>query len=148
MGRKRDLAGVLVGVCLGLAVGWLVFRGEMPSTPEWVGSQDGTDAALIIVVETQANLDMVRRAVSTDRVVASSSTGFAIEPQRVVVLSLESAGEILMMAGWQDRPLEIVDVGRQLDKDTAAAGKPTGIASLVNKPTLTRGEAYLLLSSM
>ena len=103
---------------------------------------------LVIVVETQGNLDIVRRAVSTDRVVASSSTGLAIEPQRLIVTSLESAGEILTMAGWQDRPLEIVDLGRRIRNDAPAAKNLEGIAALVNKPTLTRGEAYRLLGSM
>ncbi len=131
-----------------MIAGWLIWGAEKPGMPDWVGSPDASDAVLVIVVETQGNLDIVRRAVSTDRVVASSSTGLAIEPQRVVVTSLESAGEILTMAGWQDRPLEIVDLGRRIREDAPAAKNLEGIASLVNKPTLTRGEAYLLLSSM
>ena len=148
MDGRRDLAGALIGFCLGLAVGWLSWSGDSRAVHQWADSLQGRDAVLVIAVETQGNLDAVRRAVSKDRIVASSKTGFAIHPQRLVVTSLESAGELLTMAGWQDRPLEIVDVGRRLREDDVADKQLESIASLMNKPTLTRGEAYRLLRSM
>ena len=62
--------------------------------------------------------------------------------------SVESAGELLMLAGWQDRSLEIMDVGRSLRNGDAAKENLDGVASLANKPTLTRAEAHQLLRSM
>ena len=148
MDGRRDLAGVLIGVCLGLLIGWLLWSGDSRAIQQWAGSLQGKDAVLVIAVKTQANLDAVRSAVSKDRIIASSQTGFAIDPQRIVVTSLEFAGELLTMAGWQDRPLQIVAVERRLREDDGADKKLTDTASLMNKPTLTRGEVYRLLKSM
>lgn len=148
MGDRSLWIGILAGLCLGLCAGWLVFSGDGPAAREWAGGPFGKDAVLIVVVETPGNLDVVRRAVSTDRIVASSEVGIAIDPRRLVVTSLESAGDLLMRAGWQDRPLEIVDIGRRLREDGVAERKLDDVASLMNKPTLTRGEAYRLLSTM
>lgn len=148
MRERRVLAGVIAGLCVGLAAGWLVWKRDTASSATWTSSLLGSEPVLVIEVETRRSLDIVRRAVSTDRVVASTETGFAVEPQRVVVTSVEFAGELLAMAGWQDRPLEIIEIGRRIREDTSTDTRLSNVASLMNKPTLTRGEAYLLLNSM
>jgi hypothetical protein len=86
--------------------------------------------------------------VAPDRLVATSSQGLAISPQRVVVTSVEYAGDLLARAGWLDRTLEIVDIRRQSREEAPVDAKLARIASLMNKPTLTRGEAHFLLNSM
>jgi hypothetical protein len=148
MDGRRYLSGGLVGLCLGLMLGWLLWSEHEPEIPKWTGTPKGADAVLVIVVETQQNLEVVRRSVSPSRVVASSRGGLAITPQRVVVTSLEHAGELLTTAGWPDRPLEIVDIRRQSRKDDPVDQRLARIASLLNEPTLTRGEARLILDSL
>jgi hypothetical protein len=115
---------------------------------EWAESQQNADAVLVIVVGTRENVEVIHRSVSPDRIVAHSDTGLAIAPQRLVVESLESAGEILTIAGWSDRPLEILNFERRQPENNGADEKLTRINSLMKKPTLTQGEAYFLLNSM
>ena len=148
MCRWRDLGGVFVGLLVGLTVGWLLWSGGASTAQSWAANLGHSDAVVVIAVETEQNLDRVRRSVSSERILVNSDTGFAVEPQRIVVTSLEFAGEILAMAGWQDRPLEIVYVRRRARTDEEEDEQASRIAALVNKPTLTRGEAYVLLNSM
>ena len=150
MGGFRVLAGVLAGLCLGLAIGWLLWKQDtsVPAPDTWAGSLWETEAVLVIAVETAGNLEVVRRAVSPERIVASSQAGFAVEPQRLVVTKLESAGQLLARAGWQDRPLEILHVGPRVRDAAPIDERLASVASLMNKPTLTRGEAYRLLGTL
>lgn len=154
MAKSRGLGGMVAGLAIGLVTGWLSWGEGVASAQEWIGSARTQNSVLVISVETEQRLADVRQAVKQQRVVASSEAGFALESQgveRVVVRSLESAGEILAMAGWQDRPLEIVAIGRRVrsvDDSDSKTDQATRIATLANKPTLTRGEAYLVLKSL
>jgi hypothetical protein len=140
----------LAGLLLGLGLGLLLFRAEadLPSMPRVeIARAFDQEAVLIVAVETPENLAVVRRAVSADRLVASSEHGFAIEPRRLVVTRLERAGDLLGKAGWSDRPLEIVHVGPR-ERESAQAGRLSDVAELVDEPTLTMGEAYRLLGTL
>jgi hypothetical protein len=148
MRGRQDLRGLLVGLCLGLTLGWLLWSGHGPEIPRWAGGLRGADTVLVIVVHSRANLEAIRRSVSPDRIVARSEAGLAIAPQRVVVTSLELAGDLLTLAGWSDRALEIVDLGRRSRNEAAGNKRLSRVAALMNKETLTLGEAYSLLSSM
>jgi hypothetical protein len=148
MGERRCLYGILIGLCFGLTSGWLLWSGHGPNIREWAESQRNADTVLVIVVGTEANVEAVHRSVSPGRIVAHSDSGLAVTPQRLIVESLESAGEILMMAGWSNRPLEIVDIKGRPREDNVVDEKQARNNSLMKKATLTQGEAYFLLNSM
>ncbi len=148
MSAFRELRGILAGLSIGLLVGWMIWGLEGPVRSGWAEGPRDTETLLVIVVDGPGSLDVVRRAVSSDRILASSQAGLAIAPQRLVVTALEAAGPLLTRAGWQDRPMEIFDLGRPLREAPAGDQRLARIASLVSKPTLSRGEAYLLLGSL
>lgn len=145
-GRQR--LGTAGGFCLGLALGWLLWSDAGLPALSWPDGLGSGDPVLVIVVETRENLEIVRGAVAPDRIVVSTEAGLAISPHRVVATSLERAGTLVTKTGWHDRPLEIVAIDRRTPDRDASDDERVDIASLVNKPTLTRAEAYRLLRTL
>ena len=90
----------------------------------------------------------MRRTVAPSRILVSTEAGFAVDSGWVVVASLESAGGLLMTAGWDEQPLQIVDVGPRARRAATPSPEAASLESLINQPTLTPGEAYRLLNAM
>jgi hypothetical protein len=102
---------------------------------------------LVIVVGDPGAVARLRAAVAPERVVATADDGFALQEGRVVAASLEAAGPILMAAGLGRRPVEVWSASSMRGPDPLRptpkrTGLPQGLAS---KPTLTLGEALMLL---
>jgi hypothetical protein len=91
----------------------------------------------------------VRAAVSGDRVVAESKHGFALRERRIVVSSLEEAGEILGAAGWNDSSLQILrfePARYREERDESRQADAQLLARLMQKPTLSYFEARQVLA--
>ena len=114
------------------------------------------DPVLVFVVPQPQNAARIRTVVSSDRIVWEGEAGFAVVGDRVITTSYDQAGEVIMGAGWIDRPIRIVT----LDADPDAVEESEGgekaspearrqrLRDLVNKPTLSRGEQMFVLSAM
>ncbi len=150
------------GQVLGLAGGWLLALGapalgnlmqrgrEALERPQTQASQP---SVMVVVVGTRGRVASVRAAVSDDRILTASEDGFALRGRRLVAVSLEDVGNLLMRAGWDDAPLEILTAARHgrgqpsRDPDRATAKAEAAIlADLMNKPSLNYLEAQRLLS--
>ena len=104
---------------------------------------------LVIDVREPSRAAAVRAAVSSDRVVAESEHGFALRERRLVVSSLEEAGEILCSAGWEDAGLQILrfePVRPREEPDKRQRANTQRLAELMQKPTLTYLEAHQALA--
>ncbi len=161
--RERPQGTVFTaGLVLGLAGGWLLALGA-PALGNLM--QRGREAlehpqtqaqpsVMVVVVGTRGRVASVRAAVSDDRIMAASEDGFALQGRRLIAVSLEDVGNLLMRAGWDDAPLEILTAARHgrrgqrsRDPDRAAAEAEAAIlADLMNKPSLNALEAQRLLS--
>lgn len=164
------------GLVLGLAGGWLLALGlpalgdlmqsgrEKLERPDVQASRSSEPSVMVIVVGTRGRVASVRKAVSSDRILATSENGFAIQGRRLIAVSLENVGGLLMKAGWEDAPLEILTASRRnrtggswtgggrpgegpQDTDRSSAQAEAAIlADLMNKPTLNYLEAQRVLS--
>ena len=67
---------------------------------------------------------------------------------RLVVASLAQAGPLLMAAGWDDAPLEIVKLASAQPRGPGADDRARRVAELMNQPTLSLPEAHALLQVM
>lgn len=164
------------GLVLGLAGGWLLALGlpalgdlmqsgrEKLERPDVQASRSSEPSVMVIVVGTRGRVASVRKAVSSDRILATSENGFAIQGRRLIAVSLENVGGLLMKAGWEDAPLEILTASRRSrtgggrtgggrpgkgpqDTDRSSAQAEAAIlADLMNKPTLNYLEAQRVLS--
>jgi hypothetical protein len=112
------------------------------------------DPVLVFVIPGIENARRVRAAIASDRIEWKGKEGLALAGGRVVALNLDDAGEVIEGAGWIDRPIQIV---RLENPDPAQAseleagsdeGRLARLRSLVNKPTLTRGEQMFVLMAM
>jgi hypothetical protein len=104
---------------------------------------------LVIDVREPSRAAAVRAAVTSDRVVAESEHGFALRERRLVVSSLEEAGEILCSAGWEDAGLQILrfePVRPREEPDKRQRANTQRLAELMQKPTLTYLEAHQALA--
>lgn len=104
---------------------------------------------LVIDVREPSRAAAVRAAVSSERVVAESEHGFALRERRLVVSSLEEAGEILGAAGWEDAGLRILrfePVRDREDRDEGPQLDARRLAELMQKPTLSYFEAQQVLA--
>ncbi len=159
------------GLVLGLAGGWLLALGlpalgdlmqsgrEKLERPDVQASRSSEPSVMVIVVGTRGRVASVRKAVSSDRILATSENGFAIQGRRLIAVSLENVGGLLMKAGWEDAPLEILTASRTgrrggdrpgeepraADRSSAQA-EAAILADLMNKPTLNYLEAQRVLS--
>ena len=104
---------------------------------------------LVIDVREPSRAAAVRAAVSSERVVAESEHGFALRERRLVVSSLEEAGEILGSAGWEDASLQILrfePVRDRADQGEGPQADTQRLAELMQKPTLSYFEAQQVLA--
>ena len=104
---------------------------------------------LVIDVREPSRAAAVRAAISSERVVAESEHGFALRERRLVVSSLEEAGEILGSAGWEDADLQILrfePVRDREDQDEGPQANTQRLAELMQKPTLNYFEAQQVLA--
>lgn len=126
---------------------------------EQIGKKMGIveeDPILVFVIPQPQNAARIRSVVSSERVLWEGDAGFALVGDRVVTTSYDQAGEVIMGAGWIDRPIQIVTLDADLDEeDEAKAGGQASpearrerLLELVNKPTLSRGEQMFVLSAM
>lgn len=114
------------------------------------------DPILVFVVPLAESALRVRAAVAPESVVWEGEAGFALASGRVVAASLDRAGEIIKGAGWVEREIEIVTLAADpADPSTAESSDPASreamrerLGTLVNKPTLTRGEQVFVLRAM
>ncbi len=148
MGGRRDLYRILLGLSIGLTIGWLAWSDYAPNIRSWANSLRNGDEILVLVVGNQESVKTIHHSVPANRILAHADSGLAIAPKRLVVESLESLGEILTLAGWTDRPLKIVDIERLPPEKNLADENLARTNALMNKPTLTQGEARFLLNSM
>ena len=127
---------------------------------ENIGKQMGLveeDTVLVFVIPQPQNAARIRSVVSAERVLWESDAGFALVGDRVITTSYEQAGEVIMGAGWIDRPIQIVTLDADLDDEDGAGDSADPISresrrqqllDLVYKPTLSRGEQMFVLSAM
>ena len=163
------------GLVLGLAGGWLLALGlpalgdlmqsgrEKLERPDVQASRSSEPSVMVIVVGTRGRVASVRKAVSSDRILAASENGFAIQGRRLIAVSLENVGGLLTQAGWENAPLEILTASKRgrtgggptggrpgegpQDTDRSSAQAEAAIlADLMNKPTLNYLEAQRVLS--
>jgi hypothetical protein len=104
-------------------------------------------AVLVIVVGDPGTLAAIRAGVAPERVVAASDEAFAVREDRVVAVSVEAAGPVLTAAGLAGRRIEIWSASAVRAPDPFRPGPRTAGAAqkLASKPTLTLGEALMLL---
>lgn len=138
----------LAGLLLGIAGVWFLSNGSQSVIPGWRTVAGAGEPVLILVVGSPAKVAGVGRKVSADRVLASSSDGFALREGLLIVSSIDRAGPLLMRAGWRDKPIEIVDVQRGPRPAESGASGGDRMAELINKPTLTLAEARAALDSL
>ncbi len=116
-----------------------------------MGGAFETEAELpvvVLVVGTPENVDIMRKVVGSERIVASTRSAFALEDGRIIASSLETVGEPVTAAGWVDRPLEIVAPPKRWREPSAALEKESGGASPGAHPELSQSEALLLLNQL
>jgi hypothetical protein len=113
---------------------------------------------LVVIVETSAQLERLRRSLPPSRVLTSTQRAFAVDGA-VFASDMEAASVPLNALGWAARPFEIVSRERgptgagQAAPDAAGVpGAPgaTGnlIADLAKKDRLTHAEARALLDHL
>lgn len=112
------------------------------------------DPVLVFVIPSIENARRVRAAIAPERIAWQSDKGLALVGGRVVSLNLDDAGDLIEEAGWIDRPIQIVrleDPEAEEDGELEAGSREARLArlrSLVNKPTLSRGEQMFVLMAM
>jgi hypothetical protein len=151
--------------------GMLIATAEVPDWAKdgaWLTGQ--AEPVLVVLVGDKRNLQLVRAAISDERIVAETEGGFALVEERVVAANAEAAAGALTLAGWIDREIDLVavpmDGGRRWMRERnkqkkGAAGSAGGagaaeedpekaarVAELMSKPTLTSGEAMFVLQHM
>jgi hypothetical protein len=142
-----------------LGPGFLTVPGILTS----IGATLEEPRVLVLVVQGPNELHQIRRAISPDRVIASSRNAFALAEGRIVTTRIEAAGPVLSDAGWVDRELEFVDArdARLLGAPGSAAEAassggadpvpaatqrdPSDLSDLYAKDYLTVGEALRVL---
>ena len=116
------------------------------------------DPVLVFVVPLPESERRIRSAVTRERIVWQGDEGMALVGGRVVTPSLDQAGDVIERAGWVDRPIQVVTHSADMDDEAEGAedrNSPASreerlarLRSLVNKPTLTRGEQMFVLQAM
>jgi hypothetical protein len=112
------------------------------------------DPVLVFVIPDLENARRVRAAIAEERIAWQGAQGLALSGGRVVALNLDDAGDVIEEAGWVDHPIQIVRLENpEADAEDGLAGgdrelRLARLRSLVNKPTLTRGEQMFVLMAM
>lgn len=125
--------------------------------PAWVpvlGQEE--EPILVFLVGDTAGVDAVKRAIDPSRIVAETDDAFALVEGRMIAAGPEAVSEPLTAAGWIDRKVELLPLPKR--RDTVAAASRGGGSSddprferlmdLMNKPTLSHGEALFVMTAM
>lgn len=129
--------------------------------PSWlpVFGEEKSDTVLVFLVGSRRGVETVKKSVDPARIVAETPNAIALVEGRMVAVDAAAVSEPLMAAGWADRPLELLQVprddglnrgekkgtGEQSGEDAARIDR---IMELMNKPSLTQGEALFVLNAM
>ena len=103
------------------------------------------EPVVVLVVGTPENVEIMRRAVNRDRIVASRKNSFALDQGRIIAASVDDAGESVTAAGWVERPLEIIAPRRVRQPSSAP---PESAEPSIHAPQLTQTQALELLHQM
>ncbi len=103
------------------------------------------EPVVVLVVGTPENVEIMRRAVNRDRIVASRKNSFALDQGRIIAASVDDAGESVTAAGWVERPLEIIAPRRVRQHSSAP---PESAEPSIHAPQLTQTQALELLHQM
>ncbi len=103
------------------------------------------EPVVVLVVGTPENVEIMRRAVNRDRIVASRKNSFALDQGRIIAASVDDAGESVTAAGWVERPLEIIAPRRVRQPSSAP---PESAEPSIHAPQLTQTQALQLLHQM
>ena len=142
-------AGVVLLMSSSSLRGWSFGGGE--AMPE-------TRPVLVFLLPGESDVDTVREAIDSSRIVAHTQQGFAVREGRIVATGHSAAGTLLTLASWTDRPLELYVPSSTPVRRSGARGEPESdadgssaginIAELARKPTLTPFEALAFLKAM
>lgn len=131
---------------------WATSQGVLPQSLEgWTsdaGALEAPATVLVVLVPNGEGVAAVRRAVSADRVVATSAEGVALREGRIVAASHEAASELIGRAGWVDARIEILTPGARAAASSggeAAGARDSELSALAKKPTLSPAEAMRVL---
>jgi hypothetical protein len=123
----------------------------------FAGSDEAAPPVLVVIVETQAHLELLRQAFGRRTVLQSTKGAFAIE-DTVFASDLEAVSAPLNALGWAERPLSIVSRERRVVDVPRDAGTPGGLgdsgrkglslAEIARKDSLSRAEAQILLDRL
>ena len=112
---------------------------------------------LVFLLPGGFEVDSVREAIDSSRIVARTREGFALKEGRIVATGHSAAGELLTLASWTDRSVELYvpsstvrRSGGRGARESSSDGSRPGInmAELAKKPTLTPFEALAVLKAM
>lgn len=142
-----------IGIAFAVMVGLLVIGFEGGGFGRRMGVLE-KDPVLVFVVPSAVQLRNIHSALPAESLYWEGPEGLALRSGRVVALNLDQAGDVIQSAGWIDRPIQIV----RLDEpkpDSGGFGDPEARAeiharlrTLINKPSLTRGEQMFVLQAM
>lgn len=124
---------------------------KLPRLGDWVEGTFETaidPSVVVLVVGTPENVDIMRQAVGSERIVASARNAFALDDGRIIASSLEAVGESVTAAGWVDRPLEILAPPKHRGAPGEAPEKEDAGASAAARQRLSQSEALLLLNQL
>ncbi len=129
--------------------------------PSWLPVFGGekSETVLVFLVGSRWGVETVKKSVDPARIVAETPDAIALVEGRMVAVDAAAVSEPLMLAGWADRQLELLQVprddglrrsgkkgtGEQSEEDAARMDR---ITELMNKPSLTQGEALFVLNAM
>ena len=140
------IAGALVFLFYVSPASW-----KLPRLADWLDDAfeaEPDSPVVVLVVGTPENVDIMRRAVGSERIVASARNAFALDSGRIIASSLDAVGEPVTAAGWVDRPLEIVAPPRRRGVPGYATEKEEDGASAGARQQLSQSEARLLLNQL
>lgn len=144
---------IVVSMIFGALVVATVIAFEGRDLAKHVGLAE-EEPVLVFVIPGVENARRVRAAIKPERIVWQGKEGLALAGGRVLALNLDSAGDVIELAGWVDRPIQIVRLDDpQPEQDAASDGasreeRLVRLRSLVSKPTLSRGEQMFIMSAM
>jgi hypothetical protein len=121
------------------------------------GAPRSAAPVFLVLVPDAAAVAAVRGSLAPERIVAASETALALEGGKVVASGGDGLDEVLRLAGWSGRPLEIWSSGVGAAAPQGVAAAPSSgpasvpgrdLNSLSKKTTLTPGEALAALQQL
>jgi len=153
--RSALLAGTVASIVLGSGLLWI---GPKLDGGPLSGFRSPEQPVLVFLVGSRRGVERVKAAVDPGRIVAATPDAVALVEGRVVATSAPAVSEPFMAAGWADRPVELFELPRGDGPADAEPRHTPGtppddaqrekLAELMNQPTLSRGEALLVLRSL